>query len=82
MMKNGQTYSKSCGVFTPQDFKSMFDHFSSLCIKGLKISGTHILTWFKMILGYVIIDRHKNWNHDLLRPCWNVLLLKFGILEL
>ena len=24
-------------VFTPQDFKSMFGHFSKLCNKGLKI---------------------------------------------
>ena len=35
MLKNGQTYFKNLAVFTPQDFKSMFGHFSTLCNKGL-----------------------------------------------
>ena len=30
MLKNGQTYFKNLAVFTPQDFKSMFGHFSTL----------------------------------------------------
>ena len=36
MLKNGQTYFKNLVVFTPQDFKSMFEHFSTSCMKGLK----------------------------------------------
>ena len=30
MLKNGQTYFKNIAVFTPQDFESMFGHFSTL----------------------------------------------------
>ena len=30
MLKNGQTYFKNLAVFTPQDFKIMFGHFSTL----------------------------------------------------
>ena len=36
MLKNGQTNFKNLAVFTPQDFKSMFNHFSTLRNKGLK----------------------------------------------
>ena len=36
MLKNSQKYFKSLAVFTPQDFESMFSHFSTLCMKGLK----------------------------------------------
>ena len=36
MLQNSQTYFKNLAVFTPQDFKSMFDHFTTLCTKGLK----------------------------------------------
>ena len=36
MLKNGQTYFKSLVVWKPQDFKSMFGHFSTLCLKMLK----------------------------------------------
>ena len=32
---NGQTYFKNLAAFTPQDFKSMFGHFTTLCMKGL-----------------------------------------------
>ena len=35
MVKNGQTYYKNLAVFTPQDFYSMFGHFSTLFMKGL-----------------------------------------------
>ena len=37
MLKNGQTYFKNLTVFTPQDSYSIFGHFSTLCMKGLKI---------------------------------------------
>ena len=37
MLKNGQTYFKNLAVSTPQDFKSMFGHFSILCMKGLNL---------------------------------------------
>ena len=36
MLKNGQTYFKNLAVFKTKDFKNMFGHFSTLCIKGLK----------------------------------------------
>ena len=35
MSKNGQTYFKNLVVLSPQDFESMFGHFSALCMKGL-----------------------------------------------
>ena len=43
MLYNGQTYFKDLAVFTPQDFKSMFSHFTTLCMKGLtRLTGvTH-----------------------------------------
>ena len=34
MLKNGQTYLKNLAVFTPQDFKGNFGHFSTLYTKG------------------------------------------------
>ena len=36
MLKNGRTYFKSLAVWKPQDFKSMFGHFSTLYLKMLK----------------------------------------------
>ena len=36
MLKNGQIYIKHFAAFTPQDFKIMFGHFSTLCMTGLK----------------------------------------------
>ena len=36
MLKNGRTYFKSLVVWKPQDFKSMFGHFSTSCLKMLK----------------------------------------------
>ena len=35
-LKYGQTYFKNLAVFTPQNFKSMFVHFSALCMERLK----------------------------------------------
>ena len=35
--KNGPTYFKNLVLFTPQDFQSMFGHFSKLYIKGLTV---------------------------------------------
>ena len=34
MLKNGQTYVKNLAAFTPQDFQSIFGHFST-SMKGL-----------------------------------------------
>ena len=42
MLKNGQTYVKNLAVFTPQDFQSIFDHFSTLSMKGLIYIHTYI----------------------------------------
>ena len=36
MLKNCQTYIKNLAVFTPQDFYSLFGHFSALWMKGSK----------------------------------------------
>ena len=47
MLKNGQTYFKNLAVFTPQDFKSMFGHFSTLCNKGL--SSDNLLTGYEQL---------------------------------
>ena len=35
MLKNGQAYFKNSEVFIPQDFQSMSDDFSTLCMKEL-----------------------------------------------
>ena len=35
MLNNGQAYYKNLAVFTPQDFKSMFGLFTTICIKRL-----------------------------------------------
>ena len=35
-VKIWQTYFKDLAVFTHQDFKSIFGHFSTLCMKGLR----------------------------------------------
>ena len=35
MLHNGQTYFKNLAWWTPQDFKSMFGHFTTLYMKGL-----------------------------------------------
>ena len=37
MLKNGQTYFKDLAVFIPQDFLSMFDHFSTSYMKELTL---------------------------------------------
>ena len=35
MLENGQTYFKNLGMFTMQDFKTMFAHFPTLSMKAL-----------------------------------------------
>ena len=47
IMKNGQTYFRNLAVFTPQDFYSMFDRFSTLCIKGLKQINLLVFAWWE-----------------------------------
>ena len=37
MLKNGERYLKNFAVFTPQYSQSMFGHFSTLCIKRLRL---------------------------------------------
>ena len=51
MLKNGQTYFKNLAVFTPQDFQSMFGHFSTLGMKGLsvRLSITETATKFSFL---------------------------------
>ena len=36
-VENGQTYIKNLAVFTSRHL-SMFDHFSTLCMKWIKVS--------------------------------------------
>ena len=43
MLKNGQTFIQNLVVFTSQGFESMFDHFSTLCMKGSSFQRTAIL---------------------------------------
>ena len=46
MLKNGQTYFKNLAVFTSQDFKSMFGHFSKsfdACAKSNKKNYTSLI---------------------------------------
>ena len=38
MFKNGQAHFKNLAVFIPKDFKSIFEHFSVLCMNGLNAS--------------------------------------------
>ena len=47
MLKNGQTYFKNLAVWTPQDFESMFGHFSTLWNEGLKedLKNFHKQPW-------------------------------------
>ena len=44
MLKNGQTYFKNLAVLAPQDFESMFGHFSTLWNKGLMSFSTKNLS--------------------------------------
>ena len=37
MLKNDQTFFKNLAVWTLEDFKSMFGHFSTLWNKGLRL---------------------------------------------
>ena len=50
MLKDDQTYFKNLMVFTPLDFWSISDHFSTLCMKSLMGTGVgglvvHINMW-------------------------------------
>ena len=48
-LRNGQTYLKNLAVFTPQNFLSLFGHFSIYCMKGLYFSKTRTLTSKKFL---------------------------------
>ena len=43
ILKNGQTCFKDLAVRASEDFKNMFGHFSTLCMKGLLL-GVNLLT--------------------------------------
>ena len=52
-LKNSQTNFINLALFTPQKFESMFNHFSTLCLKGLKQIYTLIiltLSWRRSLL--------------------------------
>ena len=49
MLKNGQTYFKNLAVSTPQDFKNMFGHFLTLCMKGLN-------DWLYTIVSKILLQ--------------------------
>ena len=49
LLKNAQTYLKNLAVFTPQNFLSLFGHFSIYCMKGLYFSKTRTLTSKKFL---------------------------------
>ena len=56
MLKNGQTYFKNLAVFTPQDFYSMFGHFSTLCNKGLMIFCLKLSSRIMVVRSELIED--------------------------
>ena len=51
MLQNGQTCFKNLAVFTPQDYQSMFGHFTTLCMQGLSrtVSTTNNFILFQLI---------------------------------
>ena len=51
-MKNGQTYFRNLVVLTPQNFKSMFRHFSRLCVEGLICKIFHKVCLYKNYAKY------------------------------
>ena len=55
MLKNGQTHDKNLAVFIPQDIKSMFGHFSTLYMKGLKM-----LLYYYFVTFYFIATNANN----------------------
>ena len=47
ILKNDQTYFKNLALLTLQDFRSMFGHFSVLCIEGLMLMfPSKAIDWF------------------------------------
>ena len=51
MLKNGQIYSKNQVVFTSQDFKSMFDYFSTL---RRKVLNYKFQEYFKEVISIIL----------------------------
>ena len=66
MLKNGQTYFRNLTVWTTQDFKSTFDHFSALCIKEIRIQD---ISWhfLKQTIDQKINNRRGLLHHKLFR---------------
>ena len=74
MLKNDQTYIKNLAEFTPHNFESMFGHFSTLWIKGLKAKwnaadqtkSVSILVDFKVVLPHDLenLTRRQNFNFN------------------
>ena len=64
MMENGHTYFENLAVFTPQDFKNMFDHFSSLCMKEFqKLSVlVHLIMLPIDLQMWVLIRQLQFWS--------------------
>ena len=58
VLKNGQTYFKNLAVWTPQDFQSMFGHFSTLWNKGL-IKRLFQFLRDDIMLDLIAITLHK-----------------------
>ena len=58
-----QTYFKNLAVFTQQDFESMFCHFTTLCMKGLKDHNVFIYfsQFIKVIrlTGFTLSDKKR-----------------------
>ena len=67
MLKNSQTYFKNLMVPTPQDFKSMFGHFSTLWKKKLKtyfsfsIVSIEANQIFYVYVSYAWISQNLEW---------------------
>ena len=82
MLKIGQTYFKNLAGFTLQDFKSMFDHFSTLYMKGLFCSVYCISFNFKVKIILLHINsfssNHAKWSNTFKQFVGNSLTILWG----
>ena len=69
MLINGQTYFINLTVLTLQDFKSMFDLFSTSCIKGLKNTRGNKFSKTKLNETYLTAQKVKFSTQDFFSKC-------------
>ena len=69
MLINGQAYFINLTVLTLQDFKSMFDLFSTSCIKGLKNTRGNKVSETKLNETYLTAQKGKFSTKDFFSKC-------------